>query len=166
MHVPFVVEDNHVENALKTENTDSRLRLLLVAKAIPRKNIILVIRTLNELLKRDIRVSLSLVTEVTTKDHHLHLQEILNCVSALGVSRHINILQNVKYSEMANVYRQSDIFILPSFNEPASVSVIEAMAYGCVAISTVQNGTATYINHGENGFIFDPNDMAELVQII
>ena len=166
VHVPFLVEDTF-ENKEKTrKDVHGGLKLLVVAKSVPRKNIILVLKALKKLLERDLAISLTLVTEVSTEPHRLYLQEIMSYVEKLQISEHIEILQNIEYSNMANIYRKSDVFILPSFNEPASVSLLEAMVHGCVGISSVQNGTATYISHGDNGFVFDPNDIEALVSLI
>ena len=165
-HIPFLVEDNSRKNNRMRENISEGLRLLVVAKSMPRKNIILVIKTLKALLERGFKGSLTIVTEVSTNAHRQHYEEIIACLDELGIAKYVEILRNVEHREMPKIYRACDIFIFPAFNEVASVSLLEAMAHGCVAITSDQNGTATYINHGNNGFVFDPNDMDSLVFII
>lgn len=44
---------------------------------------------------------------------------------------------------------------MPSVNEPASISEMEAMSYGLAVISSSDNGSAHYINNSKNGFIID-----------
>ena len=166
IHVPFLVEDKLRKDNRARENISEDLRLLVVAKSEPRKNIKLVIKTLKALLERGFKGSLTIVSEVSTNAHKQNLEEVIACTEKLGITKYVKILQNVEYREMPKIYHACDIFIFPAFNEVASISLLEAMAHGCVAITSDQNGTASYINNGNNGFVFDPNDMETLVRII
>ena len=82
----------------------------------------------------------------------------------LGITKYVKICKMLSIARCQK-YIVHDIFIF-DFNEVASISLLEAMAHGCVAITSDQNGTASYINNGNNGFVFDPNDMETLVRII
>ena len=42
---------------------------------------------------------------------------------------------------------------MPSIEEAASISQIEAMAHGLPVICSDDNGTAHYVKHGVNGFV-------------
>lgn len=64
----------------------------------------------------------------------------------------------IGFSENVNeFYEGSDIFIFPTYYEPFSNVILEAMSYGCVAITTAQNGASEILN---KKFIMDnPNDL-------
>lgn len=70
-----------------------------------------------------------------------------------------NLPENIKYrgqvpqSELAAVFRSSDIFVLPSFYEGLPLVLIEAMASGMLPISTDIPGTRDWINKN----VSDPN---------
>ncbi len=68
-------------------------------------------------------------------------------------------------SEMPWVYRMGDVFVLPSKSETWGLGVNEAMACGRPAIVSDACGCAQeLIVQGETGFVFNCNNLAELVQ--
>lgn len=69
-------------------------------------------------------------------------------VDNLKLNDVIELEKNVPYFNMGHYYKRNQVFILPSTNEPASVSQMEAMSYGLAIICTEDNGTAHYIKHG------------------
>ena len=79
IHVPFLVEDKLRKDNRARENISEDLRLLVVAKSEPRKNIKLVIKTLKALLERGFKGSLTIVSEVSTNAHKQNLEEVIAC---------------------------------------------------------------------------------------
>ena len=73
--------------------------------------------------------------------------------------------ESIPYSQMADVYLQNDVFILTSKVEAASISILEAMKYGNVCISTNKNGTASYIQ-SDLGFIFESDNENSLRNVL
>jgi glycosyltransferase involved in cell wall biosynthesis len=58
---------------------------------------------------------------------------------------------------LAELYAVSDIFVLPSFHEGFSQTVVEAMAFGNPVVTTPIAGYPT-VTEGIEGFIVKPND--------
>jgi glycosyltransferase involved in cell wall biosynthesis len=58
---------------------------------------------------------------------------------------------------------QTNLFILPSVNEGFGLACIEAMQSGVIVIATSVGGIGEYIIDGENGFLFDPYSLEELL---
>lgn len=52
----------------------------------------------------------------------------------------------------------SDVFILPSYNEGLPLAILEALSYGLPVISTPVGGTAEVVIDGLNGFLVTPGD--------
>jgi glycosyltransferase involved in cell wall biosynthesis len=62
-------------------------------------------------------------------------------------------------ADVAKRLVESDIYILPSLNDPFSRTLSEALAAGCFVLnSKYDDASYDLINEGENGFIFDPRD--------
>jgi glycosyltransferase involved in cell wall biosynthesis len=56
----------------------------------------------------------------------------------------------------------SDIYILPSYNEGMPVSVLESMSYGKAIISTKVGGIPEIVRNGVNGLLIDPGKLKQL----
>lgn len=60
------------------------------------------------------------------------------------------------------VLKEATIFVLPSYYEGMPMSVLEAMAYKNIVISTNVGGVPEIIENGYNGFLIEPGDKKEL----
>jgi len=60
--------------------------------------------------------------------------------------------------EVATWMRAIDIFVLPSYSEAFSNSLLEAMACGCAAIGSRVGGTPELIGDNERGLLFESGD--------
>lgn len=76
------------------------------------------------------------------------------------------IVRMFKLNEMPEVYRESDVFTLPSENETFGQVFIEAMACGLPVIGTKVGGIPEIISDSYNGFLIPPNDSSILAQMI
>lgn len=67
-------------------------------------------------------------------------------------------------ADVQNVYRASDIVVMPSrWGEPFGLINIEAGAARVPMVSTKDGGIGEIIRHGENGFLVEREDLAGLV---
>lgn len=69
----------------------------------------------------------------------------------------------VNQSELPKHYAMADVFVLPSLDDPRATVVNEAMASGLPIAITDRCGPAgDIVQHGDNGFVFAPGDVAAL----
>lgn len=69
-------------------------------------------------------------------------------------------------SDIPEILKASDVFILPSRSEGTPAALVEAMATGLPCIATDTGGIPEVIVHGENGLMFrreDADDLAEKI---
>jgi glycosyltransferase involved in cell wall biosynthesis len=64
------------------------------------------------------------------------------------------------------MYALSDVYVLPSMFENFPACLLEAMASGCVPLSTTVCGIPEMIESGQNGILIPPNDVEALVKSI
>lgn len=68
--------------------------------------------------------------------------------------------------DIHEVMRGLDILILPSYNEPFGLVVLEAMASGAIVIASDSGGPLEIIEHGKDGFFFKTGNVNSLVETI
>ena len=73
----------------------------------------------------------------------------------LGIRSQIHFLGYVSQDRLAQIYRKSVALIHPTFYDPCSLVVLEALACGCPVVTTRKNGAAELIHSGREGFILD-----------
>ena len=96
------------------------------------------------------------------------LEEIQAEIESLELLDHTNMVGSLEENEIIKLLRQTDIFVLPSVGhgEAAPVSIMEAMACGVPAISSIIGGTPDLITDQIDGFLFRQKDVESLSQIL
>lgn len=77
----------------------------------------------------------------------------------------ITVIPTADEADMIRLYREHDIFLLPSLFEGMPLVLLEAMAGGLPCVTTDNNGMADLIEDGENGFLVPRRDTDALVEV-
>lgn len=64
------------------------------------------------------------------------------------------------------IYSQSKIFCMTSISESFGLVFVEAIKNGCYIISSNVLAAKDIINNGENGVVFESNDLEELIKLL
>jgi UDP-N-acetylglucosamine:(glucosyl)LPS alpha-1,2-N-acetylglucosaminyltransferase len=74
---------------------------------------------------------------------------------------------SLPHSELSNIYKITDVSLLPSLSEPQGMAMIESMASGCITVSSNVGGIRESIANGTTGFLLDdPNNVDEGLQLV
>ena len=86
----------------------------------------------------------------------------------LGIADRVEFLGSVPDAELPDVYRSSDVLVLPSVarSEAFGIVLLEAMASGVPVIASDLPGVRTVIVEGETGFLVPPGDADALAHCI
>jgi glycosyltransferase involved in cell wall biosynthesis len=95
-----------------------------------------------------------------------YLESLKARVEELGIERYVEFRANESAENMAKLYRDASLFILPSLCEKAALPPLEAMARGIPVLSTTENGTNCYLHPGRDGDVFDPRDPVVLGHLV
>lgn len=68
--------------------------------------------------------------------------------------------------DVARRMRESDVLVLPSYEDAYGLVVLEAMASGLPAIVTRNVGTAELIDEGKTGYVVSPGESAPIVRVL
>lgn len=158
--VPFVME-LELSPDRKTYCRNGIIHIFCVGKYEQRKNLLMLIEVIKDLAAK-YEISLTIAGECSTEFHRKYYQKAKKMVEEAGLKDKVSLLQNLSREEMKAKYAEADLFVIPSTQEPASISQLEAMAFSVPVICSDMNGSACYVNHGHNGFLFKDNDMESL----
>jgi len=85
-------------------------------------------------------------------------------IARLGIEGHVSIVGF--RSDVVNLLRSADLFVLPSLAEGFSLAIVEAMAAGLPVVATRVGGAAEIIEDGHNGFLVPPADSEALARTV
>ncbi|MCL4418003.1 MAG: glycosyltransferase family 4 protein [Actinobacteria bacterium] len=90
---------------------------------------------------------------------------LLGYIKLHGIEKQ-TVVRTFKLDDMRGVYRESDVFVLPSENETFGQVFIEAMSCGIPVIGTKVGGIPEIISDTYNGYLVQPDDASILAQRI
>jgi UDP-glucose:(heptosyl)LPS alpha-1,3-glucosyltransferase len=83
-------------------------------------------------------------------------------MARLGCSDAVRFLGNV--GDVAQIYRAADVYVQPTYYDPCSLVVLEALASGMPAITTAVNGASELMTPAMGEVLSSPSDHAGLVR--
>jgi glycosyltransferase involved in cell wall biosynthesis len=158
-YLPFPIESRDYE---KKYFKDDRLNIVCVGKFQERKDQMLLVRAVEKLIKK-YPISLTLVGQ---DDEEEYKGKLIDYIQNQDLSGDVIIMEHREWAETLRLYENFDLFVLPSYLESASYSVLEAMSKKLAVICSDDNGTATYIEEGVNGYVFKHKNLESLVEKI
>lgn len=84
----------------------------------------------------------------------------------LGVAGSVEVLGWVRGDARLALYREADLYCLPSYAEGLPVSVLEAMASRLAVVSTPVNGTPDAVIEAQTGLLVPPGDREGLARAL
>ena len=161
--LPLSVSMSVEPNYLKQSN--DIIRILMVGKyTLKRKNHFTLLKAFKNLSENYANIKLMIVG-TGNEDNPTYLN-LTQYIIENELEESVELKNNISYTAMHKVYRNCNIFVLPSFREPFGYSLLEAMANGLAVISTNDSGSASYIKHGHNGYVFSPHNQKELEELL
>ncbi len=96
-----------------------------------------------------------------------HLRENLQDLAKdLGVSDRVEFTGPIPNAEVFARMCRNSFFVMASKPEGFGIVYLEAMAAGCIAVGTADQGIADILRHGENGFLVEAGDDAAIAEIL
>ena len=154
MNIPIIHNGVDAVSFHPPENTrnDGVVRLICVGRLIERKGQHHLIKAFSMLENKKTELIL-----VGTGDYEEKLKAL---AAECGVQDRVDFRGTVDLIDMPLVYREADIFVLPSMSEGMSLGLLEAMASGLPVIVTNAGGTDELVD--ENGLIVPWSDVPAL----
>jgi len=136
----------------------NKLKLVTIGSLVSKKNHRFLIEVVNELIKKNIDVELTIIGEGKLKNE---LQDLIN---DLKLTNYINLIGNQK--DIPGYLNKSTLYVHSATYEPFGLVLLEAMASGTPIVSLNGNGNKELITNYENGFILDEPNVQLFVEKI
>lgn len=135
-------------------------RLMCVGRLAPEKGQIFLLQAMAELNASAARPHLHLVGDGPDRER------LQREASRLGVAGNISFEGAVDANRLAELYSQTDVFVLPSLAEGIPIAAMEAMAKEIPCVAPRIAGLPELIDDCVNGMLFHVADIDDLVRVI
>lgn len=126
----------------KKKPRDLKLRIVQVGDINENKNILTTVKALQLLMQQGYAIELDVVGKIKNKN-------IFNKIKDIDF---VNYLGYKFKEELIEIYRENDIFILPSIHETFGLVYAEAMSQGLPVIYTKEQGFDEQFENGKVGY--------------
>lgn len=157
--IPNGMDSFWLENSLKHQvQLNEPIRLIYVGTFSKNKNIIKIIHATKE-LKEEYKMVLRLVGGGGNNEEKV--KQV-----ATTVDKNIEIYPWADKKALLGHYRDSDIFVMPSYRETFGLVYIEALSQGLPVVYSKGQGIDGYFKEGKVGFSVDPKDIGSIISAI
>ena len=156
-YVPFAMKPQTHPNQ-KQWFQGGTINVVSVGRFQYRKNHRMFLRVVARLLER-YPIRATIIGECTTEEHKIELAEVRKLHQDLGLGDRVRFQINMPFHFVQQEYAKHDLFVLPSRDEPAAVSHLEAMAHSLPVICSNSNGTQCYIRPAKMGMSSGPTTL-------
>lgn len=147
---PLTESRTEIRKSLNLNEND--FVIVTVAEFIKRKNYDTMLKTIKELKNRNVNVKFIICGRGQEEEN------IKSQIQELGIEENVLLLGFRK--DINRILTASDMFMLASFQEGLTLSVIEAMSYGLPCVVSNVRGNRDLIADGKGGFVVETTNAA------
>lgn len=145
---PFEIEEETKRTSRRNNNTCPNL--LFMSRLDPVKGLEILLSSL-ALLKKKLNIDFRLFIAGFGKSYYQ--ERLKNLAESLEIQENVSFLGFVEGKKKIDLWKSSDIFILPSFHENFSMATVEAMSYNLPVIISDNVGLCDYIRTYNAGIV-------------
>lgn len=149
----------NVDEFKPSDKCNDIFTIISTSRLIERKGIVYLIDAFVEFCKKYNDVQLYIIGNGNLKG------QLRQRVEDTGIGDNVLFIDEVNHDKLVSYYQKSDVFVLPSFNEGMSNSLLEAMASGLAIIATDTGGTKELVNH-DNGIIVEKKNTQDILNAL
>lgn len=143
--IPSPIQSHFIDTTRTIkENIHAPLRLLLVSRLVPEKNIEWLLHMLSKL---DISYSL------TIAGFGILYEPLQKYVKELGITNNVIFVEKPDRQTLINLYQNCDLFVFSSLSDTQALVLAEAMSFGTPVVALDGPGQRDIIHNGVNGFL-------------
>jgi len=146
---------SHLKSAvIKSKTLTGLPRLLFVGNVIPRKGLWTLIQGMVVHIETPYQLTIAGRSDIDP-DYTDYLRQY---VKMRGLEARVCFKGAVSQQELIELYRNHDVFAMPSKYEGFGIVYLEAMSFGLPVIASSAGGAADIVKEGVNGYLAEPGN--------
>jgi glycosyltransferase involved in cell wall biosynthesis len=142
------------------------IRLVFTGRIDLAKGLVELVSALAELNKIEVKYTLDIIGWEGQKEQPVQKQ-LLELAKRNGQLNQLNFHGKMSVGEELNsMYRQSDIYIIPSYHEGFPRTIWEAMANSCPVIATNVGSIPIFLENEQNAILISPKSINQIVDAV
>jgi glycosyltransferase involved in cell wall biosynthesis len=158
--IPNAIDPAGLADQARSPNADRPLRLVYVGRVVRAKGLFEVIEALAQLKRAGREFTFSIAGGGQDQD------ELTAAARRACLEDRVRFLGSVFGAEKYRLWLDSDVFVFPSYMEGLPYSLLEAMAAGCVPITTSVAAIPDVMTHGKHGLFVPAKDAGAIAGAI
>ncbi len=139
---------------------DTKRQALFVGGNLEKKGIIELIDAAEIVAKEFNDVNFLAVGRGTDK----YMSMLKSKLDKAGLSKRFSFVYNLKHEDIIRLYKESAMFVLPSYRDGLPQVIMEAMAASLPVVSTTIGGIPEAVEEGKNGYLVEPCEHISLAE--
>lgn len=154
----------NLENFKKFQRTPSvKLRFGFIGNILPAKGVHILIKAFNKIENNNVELKIY-GKQLSYKGE---LGNYLEYIKKLAKNKNIKFMNEFDNKNISTIFEGIDVLIVPSiWYENSPLVIQEAFAFKTPVVASRIGGIPELINHGENGFLFEPNSYEDLFRTV
>ena len=141
---------------------DGILRILYVGRFDPIKGVPVLLKGIHALTKDGYKKEI----EVHLVGYGYEIEKLRKIVRELHLTRIVKFLGRLEGEDLIKEYKSCDVFVLPSYSEGQSLTLMEACACGLPILATQVGDNDKLVKENVNGFLVQPGSHIEIKQYL
>src|SRR6266699_796598 len=158
--VPNAIDPAGLADEVRSHNTDGPLKLVYVGRLVRAKGLFEIIEALMELKRAGRQFRFSVAGQGQDQ------RELMTASEKAGLKDPVRFLGSVTDAKKHRLWLESDVFVFPTHFEGLPYSLLEAMAAGCVPITTPVAAIPDVMRDGEHGLFVPVKDAGALASAV
>jgi len=145
----------------------NRIKCLFIGALIPRKGITYLIQALSILRDKGYKVTLNLVGARVRISNEHYEKKLRELIDILNLNQHVTFTGYVPHGiRLLEIYRNSDIFVLPTLSEGFPRVLYESMSQSLPIVTTNVGGISGLMKHEVNALLVPPKNSEAIAYAI
>jgi glycosyltransferase involved in cell wall biosynthesis len=140
-----------------------KIQLLFVGSIHPRKGLENLLQSLKFLNAQNLKLTIVGNTDNVPE----YTKRLFKIINTLDIADRVDFVGQINDTKkLMEIYKSSDIFVLPSEEDPSPIALVEAMCFGLPIIATNVGGIPEWLEDGVNGILVPPKNSQVLANAI